>query len=63
MPGYSFFKSEGENYGNVKSIYTRDIRLYIFDKASKTSIFGNALAVSHLEIACLDIFNFLAKSS
>ncbi len=27
MPGYSFFKSEGENYGNVKSIYTRDIRL------------------------------------
>ena len=26
MPGYSFFKSEGENYGNVKSIYTRDIR-------------------------------------
>lgn len=29
MPGYSFFKSEGENYGNVKSIYTRDIRLYI----------------------------------
>jgi len=28
MPGYSFFKSEGENYGNVKSIYTRDIRKY-----------------------------------
>lgn len=28
MPGYSFFKSEGENYGNVKSIYTRDIRYY-----------------------------------
>ena len=31
MPGYSFFKSEGENYGNVKSIYTRDIRYLIPD--------------------------------
>lgn len=36
MPGYSFFKSEGENYGNVKSIYTRDIRYYL----SKTACLG-----------------------